>query len=187
MQVVSNSTLKVMVPDDANSNERAYAGAKVTVTYPQSGSTVITNEVTTTEEGKFNISIDNWTLAADEVYEVKVIPAEADKDKYNNYSSKSLSVTDEQVSANKIELGAITLEKMSASYSVTANADTSDGSIPAEAGTVTAEANVVTATPKEGYEISNVTVLAPALLALYVKGMTLAALAPSNFTSYVVL
>ena len=153
-------TGQVMVPDDANSNERAYAGAKVTVTYPQSGSTVITNEVTTTEEGKFNISIDNWTLAADEVYEVKVIPAEADKDKYNNYSSKSLSVTDEQVSANKIELGAITLEKMSASYSVTANADTSDGSIPAEAGTVTAEANVVTATPKEGYEISNVTVLA---------------------------
>lgn len=153
-------TGQVMVPDDANSNERAYVGAKVTVTYPQSGSTVITNEVTTTEEGKFNISIDNWTLAADEVYEVKVIPAEADKDKYNNYSSKSLSVTDEQVSANKIELGAITLEKMSASYSVTANADTSDGSIPAEAGTVTAEANVVTATPKEGYEISNVTVLA---------------------------
>ena len=34
---------------------------------------------------------------------------------------------------------------------------------------------------------SNVTVLSPAPLALYVKGMTLAALAPSNFTSYVVL
>ena len=34
---------------------------------------------------------------------------------------------------------------------------------------------------------SNVTVLAPLPLALYVKGITLAALAPSNFTSYVVL
>ena len=152
-------TGQVMVPDDADSNGRAYAGAKVTVTYPNGDTTAVTKEVTTGNDGKFNIPIADWTLEANDNYEVQVIPAEADIDKYDNYSSGTRIVTDEQVNTNKIELGAITLEKMSASYSVTANAYTSDGSIPADAGTVTVEANVVTATPNEGYEITSVTAL----------------------------
>lgn len=153
-------TGQVMVPDDADSNGRAYAGAKVTVTYPNGDTTAVTKEVTTGNDGKFNIPIAAWTLEANDNYEVQVIPAEADIDKYDNYSSGTRIVTDEQVNTNKIELGAITLEKKSASYSVTANADASDGSTPAEAGTVTVDANVVTAIPNEGYEIANVTVLA---------------------------
>ena len=153
-------TGQVMVPDDADSNGRAYAGAKVTVTYPNGDTTAVTKEVTTGNDGKFNIPIADWTLEANDNYEVQVIPAEADIDKYDNYSSGTRIVTDEQVNTNKIELGAITLEKKSASYSVTANADASDGSTPAEAGTVTVDANVVTAIPNEGYEIANVTVLA---------------------------
>ena len=152
-------TGQVMVPDDADSNGRAYAGAKVTVTYPNGDTTAVTKEVTTGNDGKFNIPIADWTLEANDNYEVQVIPAEADIDKYDNYSSGTRIVTDEQVNTNKIELGAITLEKMSASYSVTANAYTSDGSIPADAGTVTVEENVVTATPNEGYEITSVTAL----------------------------
>lgn len=152
-------TGQVMVPDDADSNGRAYAGAKVTVTYPNGDTTAVTKEVTTGNDGKFNIPIADWTLEANDNYEVQVIPAEADIDKYDNYFSGTRIVTDEQVNTNKIELGAITLEKMSASYSVTANAYTSDGSIPADAGTVTVEANVVTATPNEGYEITSVTAL----------------------------
>lgn len=152
-------TGQVMVPDDADSNGRAYAGAKVTVTYPNGDTTAVTKEVTTGNDGKLNIPIADWTLEANDNYEVQVIPAEADIDKYDNYSSGTRIVTDEQVNTNKIELGAITLEKMSASYSVTANAYTSDGSIPADAGTVTVEANVVTATPNEGYEITSVTAL----------------------------
>lgn len=153
-------TGQVMVPDDADSNGRAYAGAKVTVTYPNGDTTAVTKEVTIGNDGKFNIPIADWTLEANDNYEVQVIPAEADIDKYDNYSSGTRIVTDEQVNTNKIELGAITLEKKSASYSVTANADASDGSTPAEAGTVTVDANVVTAIPNEGYEIANVTVLA---------------------------
>lgn len=66
-------TGQVMVPgnDDENTdtnNGTPYAGAKVTVTYPQSGSTPVTNEATTTDDGKFNISIGNWTLNTDNKY-----------------------------------------------------------------------------------------------------------------------
>lgn len=104
-------TGQVMVPDDADSNGRAYAGAKVTVTYPNGDTTAVTKEVTTGNDGKFNIPIAAWTLEANDNYEVQVIPAEADIDKYDNYSSGTRIVTDEQVNTNKIELGAITLEK----------------------------------------------------------------------------
>ena len=157
-------TGQVRVTDDANestatSNGGAYTGAKVTVKYPQNGSTAVTPEVTTTEDGQFKISINDWTLMANNNYEVQVKPAEADKDKYNNYSSGSLSVTDKQVSTNKIELSAITLEKKSASYSVNANAKTSDNSAKDDAGKVNVENKVVTATPEEGYVITAVTVL----------------------------
>ncbi len=153
-------TGQVMVPDDTNENTgtrngKAYADAKVTVTYPQSGSIPVTKEATTTDDGSFTVSIDDWTLAANDNYEVQVIPAKAD---YDNYSSGTLSVTEEQVNTNKIELGAITLEKKSASYFVTANAETSDNSAKDDAGEVKVENNVVTATPNEGYEITAVTV-----------------------------
>lgn len=153
-------TGQVMVPDDTNENMgtrngKAYADAKVTVTYPQSGSIPVTKEATTTDDGSFTVSIDDWTLAANDNYEVQVIPAKAD---YDNYSSGTLSVTEEQVNTNKIELGAITLEKKSASYFVTANAETSDNSAKDDAGEVKVENNVVTATPNEGYEITAVTV-----------------------------
>lgn len=153
-------TGQVMVPDDTNENTgtrngKAYADAKVTVTYPQRGSIPVTKEATTTDDGSFTVSIDDWTLAANDNYEVQVIPAKAD---YDNYSSGTLSVTEEQVNTNKIELGAITLEKKSASYFVTANAETSDNSAKDDAGEVKEENNVVTATPNEGYEITAVTV-----------------------------
>ena len=55
-------TGQVMVPDDADSNGRAYAGAKVTVTYPNGDTTAVTKEVTTGNDGKFNIPIADWTL-----------------------------------------------------------------------------------------------------------------------------
>lgn len=76
-------TGQVMVPgnDDENTdtnNGNPYAGAKVTVTYPQSGSTPVTNEATTTDDGKFNISIGDWTLNTDNKYTVKVEPADVD-------------------------------------------------------------------------------------------------------------
>ncbi len=156
-------TGQVMVPDNANentgtSNGRAYAGAKVTVTYPQSGSTLVTNEATTTDDGKFNISIGDWTLNTDNKYTVKVEPADVDKGTYDIYSSEEKTVTEDQVKTKKIELGAITLKEKSVSYSVTANAETSDNSAKVDAGEVKVENNVVTATPKNGYEITAVTV-----------------------------
>ena len=156
-------TGQVMVPDDTNentgtSNGRAYAGAKVTVTYPQSGSTPVTNEATTTDDGKFNISIGDWTLNTDNKYTVKVEPADVDKGTYDSYSSEEKTVTEDQVKTKKIELGAITLKEKSVPYSVTANAETSDHSEKDDAGEVKVENNVVTAIPKEGYEITAVTV-----------------------------
>lgn len=82
-------TGQVMVPDDTNENTgtskgKAYAGAKVTVTYPQSGSIFVTKEAITTDDGSFAVSIDNWTLNTDDAYTVEVEPAHADKDKYDN-------------------------------------------------------------------------------------------------------
>ena len=156
-------TGQVMVPgnDDENTdtnNGNPYAGAKVTVTYPQSGSTPVTNEATTTDDGKFNISIGNWTLNTDNKYTVKVEPADVDKGTYDSYSSEEKTVTEDQVKTKKIELGAITLKEKSVPYSVTANAETSDHSEKDDAGEVKVENNVVTATPKEGYEITAVTV-----------------------------
>lgn len=156
-------TGQVMVPgnDDENTdtnNGTPYAGAKVTVTYPQSGSTPVTNEATTTDDGKFNISIGNWTLNTDNKYTVKVEPADVDKGTYDSYSSEEKTVTEDQVKTKKIELGAITLKEKSVPYSVTANAETSDHSEKDDAGEVKVENNVVTATPKEGYEITAVTV-----------------------------
>ena len=156
-------TGQVMVPgnDDENTdtnNGNPYAGAKVTVTYPQSGSTPVTNEATTTDDGKFNISIGDWTLNTDNKYTVKVEPADVDKGTYDSYSSEEKTVTEDQVKTKKIELGAITLKEKSVPYSVTANAETSDHSEKDDAGEVKVENNVVTATPKEGYEITAVTV-----------------------------
>lgn len=146
-------TGQVKVPDDTNentgtSNGKAYAGAKVIVTYHKDSATPVTNNAVTGVDGSFTISIDDLTLKEDDEYTIEVEPADADKDTYDRYSDVK-KVTADQVSTKAIKLSAITLEKKSASYSVTANADTSDGSIPAEAGTVTAEANVVTATPKK--------------------------------------
>ena len=156
-------TGQVMVPgnDDENTdtnNGTPYAGAKVTVTYPQSGSTPVTNEATTTDDGKFNISIGNWTLNTDNKYTVKVEPADVDKGTYDSYSSEEKTVTEDQVKTKKIELGTITLKEKSVPYSVTANVETSDNSAKNDAGEVKVENNVVTATPKEGYEITAVTV-----------------------------
>ena len=156
-------TGQVMVPgnDDENTdtnNGTPYAGAKVTVTYPQSGSTPVTNEATTTDDGKFNISIGDWTLNTDNKYTVKVEPADVDKGTYDSYSSEEKTVTEDQVKTKKIELGTITLKEKSVPYSVTANAETSDHSEKDDAGEVKVENNVVTATPKEGYEITAVTV-----------------------------
>ena len=95
-------TGQVMVPgnDDENTdtnNGTPYAGAKVTVTYPQSGSTPVTNEATTTDDGKFNISIGNWTLNTDNKYTVKVEPADVDKGTYDSYSSEEKTVREDQV------------------------------------------------------------------------------------------
>lgn len=155
-------TGQVMVPDDTNENTgtrngKAYADAKVTVTYPQSGSILVTKEATTTDDGSFTVSIDDWTLTTDDEYTVEVEPADADKDTYDRYS-EAKTVTANQVNTKAIELSAITLEKKSASYSVTANAETSDNSAVNDAGEVKVENNVVTATPKKGYEITAVTV-----------------------------
>ena len=157
-------TGQVMVPNDANENTgtnngKAYANAKVIVTYPKDSAPDGTSEAITGKDGSFTISIDDWTLKADDKYTVKVDPAEADKDKYDNYSSEEKTVTAEQVSNNKIELGAITLKEKSASYSITASAKTSDDSATSDAGEVKVDNNVVTATPEEGYEITNVTVM----------------------------
>lgn len=156
-------TGQVKVPDDADentgmSNGKTYANAKVTVTYPKDSATAVTNNVITGDDGRFTISIDDWTLKKDDEYTIEVEPADADKDTYERYSDVK-TVTADQVSTKAIELSEITLEKKSASYSVTANAETSDGSILADAGTVTVKANVVTATPNEGYEITSVTAL----------------------------
>lgn len=156
-------TGQVMVPgnDDENTdtnNGTPYAGAKVTVTYPQSGSTPVTNEATTTDDGKFNISIGNWTLNTDNKYTVKVEPADVDKGTYDSYSSEEKTVTEDQVKTKKIELGTITLKEKSVPYSVTANVETSDNSATSDAGNVAVKNNVVTATPKQGYEITAVTV-----------------------------
>ena len=67
-------------------NGNPYAGAKVTVTYPQSGSTPVTNEATTTDDGKFNISIGDWTLNTDNKYTVFVAIK-----KYEHYKHRRLS------------------------------------------------------------------------------------------------
>lgn len=156
-------TGQVMVPDDTNENTgtskgKAYAGAKVIVKYPKDSATAVTHNAITGDDGSFTVSIDDWTLNTDDEYTIEVEPADADKDIYDRYSEVK-TVTADQVSTKSIELSAITLGKKSASYSVTANAETSDGSIPTDAGTVTVEANVVTATPNEGYEITSVTAL----------------------------
>lgn len=158
-------TGQVMVPDDTNentgtSNGKAYADAKVIVTYLKDSATPatpVTHNAVTGDDGRFTISIDGWTLNKNDEYKIEVEPADADKDTYDRYSGVK-TVTADQVSANKIELGAITLEKKSASYFVTANAETSDNSAKDDAGEVKVENNVVTATPNEGYEITAVTV-----------------------------
>ena len=150
-------TGQVMVPDDADSNGRAYAGAKVTVTYPNGDTTAVTKEVTTGNDGKFNIPIADWTLKTGDKYVVKIDPADNDKDTYDSYSEEE-AVTDDQVNTKKIELGAITLKEKSVPYSVTANVETSDNSATSDAGNVAVKNNVVTAIPKEGYEITAVTV-----------------------------
>jgi hypothetical protein len=97
------------------------------------------------------------TLKEDDKYTIEVEPADADTDTYDRYSDVK-TVTADQVSTKAIELSEITLKKKSASYSVTANANTSDNSAKNDAGEVKVENNVVTATPKEGYEITAVTV-----------------------------
>ena len=150
-------TGQVMVPDDADSNGRAYAGAKVTVTYPNGDTSAVTKEVTTGNDGKFNIPIADWTLKTGDKYVVKIDPADNDKDTYDSYSEEE-AVTEDQVNTKKIELGAITLKEKSVPYSVTANVETSDNSATSDAGNVAVKNNVVTAIPKEGYEITAVTV-----------------------------
>ena len=158
-------TGQVMIPDNADSNndentdtstESPYAGAKVTVTYLKDNVDV-TNEVTTGNDGRFNIPIVDWTLKTGDKYVVKIDPADNDKDTYDSYSEEE-AVTEDQVNTKKIELGAITLKEKSVPYSVTANVETSDNSATSDAGNVAVKNNVVTAIPKEGYEITAVTV-----------------------------
>ena len=155
-------TGQVMVPDDTNENTgtskgKAYAGAKVIVKYPKDSTTTVTHNAITGADGSFTIPIDDLTLKEDDKYTIEVEPADADKDTYDRYSDVK-TVTADQVSTKAIELSEITLKKKSASYSVTANANTSDNSAKNDAGEVKVENNVVTATPKVGYEITAVTV-----------------------------
>lgn len=155
-------TGQVMVPYDTNENTgtskgKAYAGAKVIVKYPKDSATTVTHNAITGADGSFTIPIDDLTLKEDDKYTIEVEPADADKDTYDRYSDVK-TVTADQVSTKAIELSEITLKKKSASYSVTANANTSDNSAKNDAGEVKVENNVVTATPKEGYEITAVTV-----------------------------
>lgn len=155
-------TGQVMVPDDTNENTgtskgKAYAGAKVIVKYPKDSATTVTHNAITGADGSFTIPIDDLTLKEDDKYTIEVEPADADKDTYDRYSDVK-TVTADQVSTKAIELSEITLKKKSASYSVTANANTSDNSAKNDAGEVKVENNVVTATPKVGYEITAVTV-----------------------------
>ena len=155
-------TGQVMVPYDTNENTgtskgKAYAGAKVIVKYPKDSATTVTHNAITGADGSFTIPIDDLTLKEDDKYTIEVEPADADTDTYDRYSDVK-TVTADQVSTKAIELSEITLKKKSASYSVTANANTSDNSAKNDAGEVKVENNVVTATPKEGYEITAVTV-----------------------------
>ena len=155
-------TGQVMVPDDTNENTgtskgKAYAGAKVIVKYPKDSATTVTHNAITGADGSFTIPIDDLTLKEDDKYTIEVEPADEDKDTYDRYSDVK-TVTADQVSTKAIELSEITLKKKSASYSVTANANTSDNSAKNDAGEVKVENNVVTATPNEGYEITAVTV-----------------------------
>ena len=155
-------TGQVMVPYDTNENTgtskgKAYAGAKVIVKYPKDSATTVTHNAITGADGSFTIPIDDLTLKEDDKYTIEVEPADADKDTYDRYSDVK-TVTADQVSTKAIELSEITLKKKSASYSVTANAETSDHSEKDDAGEVKVENNVVTAIPKEGYEITAVTV-----------------------------
>ena len=155
-------TGQVMVPYDTNENTgtskgKAYAGAKVIVKYPKDSATTVTHNAITGADGSFTIPIDDLTLKEDDKYTIEVEPADADKDTYDRYSDVK-TVTADQVSTKAIELSEITLKKKSASYSVTANANTSDNSAKNDAGEVKVENNVVTATPKQGYEITAVTV-----------------------------
>ena len=151
----------VLGNDDENTdtnNGTPYACAKVTVTYPKDSATAVTNERITGNDGNFTMSIEDWTLKANDKYTVKVEPADGDKGTYDSYSSEGKTVTGDQVKTKKIELGAITLKEKSVPYSVTANAETSDHSEKDDAGEVKVENNVVSAIPKEGYEITAVTV-----------------------------
>lgn len=155
-------TGQVMVPDDTNENTgtskgKAYAGAKVIVKYPKDSATTVTHNAITGADGSFTIPIDDLTLKEDDKYTIEVEPADADKDTYDRYSDVK-TVTADQVSTKAIELSEIMLKKKSASYSVTANANTSDNSAKNDAGEVKVENNVVTATPKVGYEVTAVTV-----------------------------
>lgn len=91
-------TGQVMVPgnDDENTdtnNGNPYAGAKVTVTYPQSGSTPVTNEATTTDDGNLIFLLVIGSLNTDNKYTVKVEPADVDKGTYDSYSSEEKTVT----------------------------------------------------------------------------------------------
>lgn len=155
-------TGQVMVPYDTNENTgtskgKAYAGAKVIVKYPKDSATTVTHNAITGADGSFTIPIDDLTLKEDDKYTIEVEPADADKDTYDRYSDVK-TVTADQVSTKAIELSEIMLKKKSASYSVTANANTSDNSAKNDAGEVKVENNVVTATPKVGYEVTAVTV-----------------------------
>lgn len=97
-------------------------------------------------------------INADNKYTVKVEPADVDKGTYDSYSSEEKTVTRRSGKNKKIELGTITLKEKSVPYSVTANVETSDNSATSDAGNVAVKNNVVTATPKQGYEITAVTV-----------------------------
>lgn len=82
---------------------------------------------------------------------------ETDADTNASYMEKK-TLTDDQVSANTVDMGEIILTKEDTSYSVTAKGKNSDGADIEIAGTVEVKDNVVTAAPKEGYEITDVKV-----------------------------
>lgn len=154
----------VLVPNDtgssdSNGNETAYQGAEVRVVYQNGGTAKTTSVATTDEDGKFTITIADWTLQENDTYSVSVKPQNEDIDKYDEYTSGNKTITLEQLNSKIVEIGQITLGKKKTAYSVMAKSETTDGSDASNAGNVEVSDNIVTATPIEGYEITNVTVM----------------------------
>lgn len=108
---------------------------------------------TTIPFGSIRASADDDTESEKDTVTI----TETDADTNANYMEKK-TLTDDDVSANTVDMGEIILTKEDTDYSVTAEGKNADGSDIEVAGTVEVKDNVVTATPKEGYEIIDVKV-----------------------------